>query len=373
MTKKNTKREMHPFLNEVAILFPVVILAGLGLVMIHSASASISFSEHGTPFYYVQKQSVFCVLGLLIMFTASSIHYRILNPMAYIILILAFFFLIAINIPELRVKAGGAYRWLKLGGITFQPSEFVKLAFIIFLAYSLNKKQEQINRFFVGFFPHAIIFGVFALLILNQPDLGSVIILGAITWGMMFVAGVKIWQLITPAPLLIPLIYFYVYKVPYRMDRLFAYLNAWEDPLNTGYQITHSLKAFGSGGFFGKGVGLGMQKLHYLPEPHTDFIFSIIGEELGLVGVLIILGLYTTILMRGALIAKGADTLFGTLTAAGLTISLGLQVAINTGVTMGLLPTKGLTLPFLSYGGTSLLISMAGMGILMNIGSHKKI
>ncbi|SLM30689.1 Lipid II flippase FtsW [Desulfamplus magnetovallimortis] len=372
MAQNKTKKDIHPFLNELAILFPVAILAGLGLIMIHSASASISFSEHGTAFHYVQKQLVFCALGFLVMFIAASVPYKILNPLAYIILVSAFIFLAAVKIPGLGVKAGGAYRWLKLGGMSFQPSEFTKLAMVIFLAYSLNKKQEQIHRFFVGFFPHLILLGLLSLLILSQPDLGSVVILGAITWGMMFVAGVRLLHLASLIPIIIPLVYFQVYKIPYRMERLFAYLYAWDDPQDTGYQITHSLKAFGSGGLFGKGIGLGMQKLHYLPEPHTDFILSIIGEELGLFGVLIILVLYGIILMRGARIAKEADTLFGTLTAAGLTIALALQVTINTGVTMGLLPTKGLTLPFLSYGGTSLLISMAGMGILMNIGSHKK-
>lgn len=370
--KKKNKKALHPFLNEVTILFPVIILAGLGLVMIHSASASISAANYGTPFHFVQKQFIFFLMGASVMFFTASLPYRLLDKLAYGILILSLIFLIAVKVPGMGIKAGGAYRWVKLGPMTFQPSEFAKLALVIYLAYSLTKKQDQIKQYFVGFLPHLLVLGLFALLILNQPDLGSVVILGTITWMMMFIAGVRITHLLSPAPLLIPFIYFYVIKVPYRMERLFAYRNAWDDPLDTGYQITHSLKAFGSGGLFGKGLGMGMQKLHYLPEPHTDFILSIIGEELGLMGVLTILFLYAVILMRGAGIAKNADTLFGTLTAAGLTITLGLQVTINTGVTMGLLPTKGLTLPFLSYGGTSLLISMAAMGILMNIGAHKK-
>ena len=372
MVDKKKKKSLHPFLNEASILFPVLILAGLGLVMIHSASASISAATYGSTYHYVQKQFIFFLMGGVIMFVAASIPYRILNRLAYIILTVALLFLIAVKIPGIGVKAGGAYRWLKLGPVTFQPSEFAKLAMVIFLAYSLTKKQEQIREYFVGFVPHLLVLGLFALLIIKQPDLGSVVILGAITWTMMFIAGVNFLHLITPTPLLIPLIYFYVIKVPYRMERWSAFLYPWKDPLNTGYQITHSLKAFGSGGLFGKGLGMGMQKLHYLPEPHTDFILSIVGEELGLVGVLTLLTLYGIILMRGAYIAKHADTLFGSLMAAGLTTTLGLQVTINTGVTMGLLPTKGLTLPFLSYGGTSLLISMAAMGILMNIGAHRK-
>lgn len=366
------KIKTYPFLSEPAILFPVIILAGLGIIMVHSASASISIAEHGTALYYVKKQFIFCFMGVVIMFIASLIPYKLLSNLSYFILACAVVALLAVQIPGLGIKAGGAYRWLNLGGFTFQPSEFAKLALIIFLAYSLNKKQDMITYFVVGFFPHLLVLGLLAILILIQPDLGTVVIMGAISWIMMFVAGVRLLHLLSPAPLIFPMIYFLVWKVEYRMERIFAYLNPWDDPLNTGYQITHSLKAFGSGGLFGKGIGMGIQKLHYLPEPHTDFILSIIGEELGLVGVLGILVLYTIVIMKGIRIAKEADTLFGTFLATGITASLALQVSINTGVTMGLLPTKGLTLPFLSYGGTSLLMNMAAMGILMSIAADKK-
>ncbi|MBF0413030.1 MAG: putative lipid II flippase FtsW [Desulfamplus sp.] len=369
---ENVKIRAYHLLNEPAILFPVIILAGLGIIMVHSASASISMTEHGTALYYVKKQFIFCAMGIVIMVIASMIPYKLLNSLSYLIFFSAVVSLLAVQIPGLGIKAGGAYRWLNLGGFTFQPSEFAKLALIIFLGYSLNKKQEMISHFFVGFFPHVVVLGLLAILILIQPDLGTVVIMGAISWIMMFVGGVRLIHLLCPAPLLLPMIYFLVYKVEYRMERIFAYRNPWDDPLNTGYQITHSLKAFGSGGLFGKGIGMGMQKLHYLPEPHTDFILSIIGEELGLVGVLGVLALYTIIIIKGIRIAREADTLFGTFLATGITASLALQVTINTGVTMGLLPTKGLTLPFLSYGGTSLIMNMAGMGILMSIAADKK-
>ena len=187
----------------------------------------------------------------------------------------------------------------------------------------------------------------------------------------MFIAGVKISHLLTPAPIVIPLIYFLIVKVEYRLERILTFINPWDDPYNTGYQITHSLKAFGSGGIFGKGIGLGMQKMHYLPEPHTDFIFSVIGEELGLIGVITILSLYLILLLKGINIAKKSKTLFGSITAVGITIYIGIHVVINTGVALGVLPTKGLTLPFISYGGTSLVVNMAAMGILMNIGASK--
>lgn len=368
----NDKKQNYPFfISEAGILIPVLALAGLGIVMVHSASAAISMKKYGSHLYFMQKQAIFFAISLISMFIASKFPYKALKKLAYPLLFISFIMLLAIKFANMGVTAGGATRWLRIGGITFQPSEFAKLALIIFLAYSLNKKQEMIQQFSVGFIPQVLVFGMIAILILQQPDLGTVVIIGAITWSMMFIAGTPILHLLSPLPLSIPFIYFAVYKVDYRMARVLAFLNPWADPQNTGYQITHSLKAFGSGGLFGQGIGLGMQKLHYLPEPHTDFILSVIGEELGLAGVITILLLYAVILFRGVSIAKSADTLFGTFVAAGLTISLGLQVIINTGVTLGVLPTKGLTLPFLSYGGTSLLINMVCMGILINIASNR--
>lgn len=364
-------RNMHPFFSEKSILFPVILLCGIGIVMVYSASSAISMKTHDTLYYYMQKQAIFFGLSLCVMFVTASFPYQMYKKISYIILFTAIALLIAVLVPALNVKAGGAHRWLTLGGFTFQPAEFAKLALIIFLGYSLSKKQAMIKYFTVGFAPHVFVFGLFSCLIIIQPDFGTIVVLGIITWGMMFIAGVKITHLLSPSPLLIPLIYFFVVKVEYRLERILGFLNPWDDPYNTGYQITHSLKAFGSGGIFGKGIGLGMQKMHYLPEPHTDFIFSIIGEELGLVGVLIVLTLYLILLLKGISIAKTAKSMFGAITASGLTIYIGVQVIINTGVALGLLPTKGLTLPFISYGGTSLIINMAAMGILMNIGASQ--
>jgi len=364
-------KTIHPFFSEKKILFPVILLSGIGIIMVYSASSSISMENHNTAFYYMKKQALFLGISLCVMFITASFPYKLYRNFSYLILFGAIALLIAVLFPALSVKAGGAHRWLSLGGVTFQPAEFAKLSLILFLGYSLSKKQDMIKQFSVGFFPHAFIFALFACLIIIQPDFGTIVVLGMITWGMMFIAGVKITHLLSPTPLLIPVIYFWVYKVEYRLERILSFLNPWDDPYNTGYQITHSLKAFGSGGIFGKGIGLGMQKMHYLPEPHTDFIFSIIGEELGLIGVLTVLSLYLILLLKGIQIAKTSKSLFGTITATGLTIYIGIQVIINTGVALGVLPTKGLTLPFISYGGTSLVINMAAMGILMNIGASK--
>jgi cell division protein FtsW len=327
--------------------------------------------EHNTLFYYLKRQSIFLFISLGIMYVTASLPYKLYKSMAYIILIAAIGLLVAVLIPAFGIKVNNARRWLDLGLFAFQPAEFAKLAMILFMAYSLSKKQEigKLKEFSIGVLPHVMVFGLMAVLILCQPDFGTIVVMGMICWGMMFIAGVPLLHLLSPLPLVIPAAYFLVFKVSYRLDRILGFLDPWKDPLDIGFQLTNSLKAFGSGGLFGKGVGLSMQKMHFLPEPHTDFIFSIIGEELGLIGVTVILVLYGLILHTGTRIARQSDTFFGAVTATGITLYLGLQVIINTGVTLGVLPTKGLTLPFISYGGTSLIINMAAMGILMNIGA----
>jgi cell division protein FtsW len=238
---------------------------------------------------------------------------------------------------------------------------------VVYLAYSLSKKQDKIQQYAIGFIPHVIVLGILAGLILMQPDFGSVVILGLLTWAMLFVGGVRWTHLLSGVAVLVPIAYGVLVSSEYRLKRIMTYLNPWQYPADEGYQIVHSQMAFGTGGLWGTGIGQGYQKLFYLPEPHTDFIFSVIGEELGLWGVLLILTLYTILFWRGITIALRAPDLFGSLLALGLTVAIGLQVFVNMGVALGLLPTKGLALPFLSYGGTSLLMNMAGIGILMNI------
>ena len=356
-----------PFSTESAILIPVLIIAGLGIAMVYSASANLSLADHGSPMHYARRQSLFFGMGMVTMYLGALFPHRHLRKLAYPLLVLSVVLMAGVMTP-LGAGAGGACRWLTIKGITFQPSELTKLALVVYLAYSLAAKQEQLHHFFIGFVPHALVLGLLAGLLVFQKDMGTIVIICCITWGMMFIAGVPLTHLLSIVPLMTPFIYFFVYRVAYRMERILTFLHPWEDPLDAGYQLTHSLKAFGSGGLFGKGIGLGFQTAHYLPKPHTDFIFAVIGEELGLIGVLTTLVLYSLILRRGAAIARSADTLFGNFLAAGITMQLGLQVIINIGVTLGLLPTKGLTLPFVSYGGTSLVVSMTAMGILMNIG-----
>jgi cell division protein FtsW len=352
---------------DVNLLFPVLFLVGIGIVMVYSASSALALKKFGNEYFFLKKQGLFALMGLLVLVVFRHIPYRLYWVGAYPILISAMVLLIVLHIPGFGFSAGGSTRWLHVGGVSFQPSEFAKMALVIYLAYSLSKKQDEIKDFKIGFLPHIMVFGVFAFLMAIQPDFGSVVILGAITWVMLFVGGVRIFHLIGPLTALLPIAYFFMMNAQYRIRRIMSFVNPWQYPTDEGYQVINSLMAFGSGGIWGVGIGKGHQKLFYLPEPHTDFIFSIIGEELGLMGVLFILTLYVMIVWRGIRVASHTQDRFATYLAVGLTVTIGLQVFINMGVCLGLLPTKGLVLPFLSYGGSSLLLSMASIGILMNI------
>jgi cell division protein FtsW len=362
----------QPLHYDIRLLFPVLFLVGIGVVMVYSASSALALKNFGSDCYFLKKQSIFALLGIVVLVFCKNFPYRFFRSLTYPLLILAVTFLVVILISGFGYSAGGSTRWFRFGGFTFQPSELARFSLVIYLAYSLSKKQDKVKDFYLGFVPHALVFGILAALIVIQPDFGSTVILGAITWIMLFVGGVRITHLSLSLAVMGPVAYFFMMNAEYRMNRILSFLNPWQYPSGEGYQIVHSLMAFGSGGIWGAGIGKGYQKLFYLPEPHTDFIFSVIGEEFGLVGVMVILGLYVMIVWRGVIIAKNSKDSFGALVAIGLTTAIGLQVCVNMGVALGLLPTKGLTLPFLSYGGTSLLINMASVGVLMNIATTNK-
>lgn len=367
MPENESKSSLLTF--DVRLLFPVLFLVGIGVVMVYSASSAIAAKSYGNSYLFLKKQAVFALAGAAILIVCRFVPYRWYRPSTYPLLILALALLSAIHIAGIGIEAGGATRWLRLGPVTFQPSELARLSLILYLAYSLDRKQAHIKVFSIGYVPHMVVLAMFTVLIITQPDFGSVVILATITWIMLFVGGVRVIYLMMTFLMLLPAAYYMLIHAAYRLKRLMSFLDPWQYPSAEGYQIIHSMMAFGTGGLWGTGVGKGYQKLFYLPEPHTDFIFSVIGEELGLVGVVVILGLYGLILWRGIGIARGASDTYGSFLALGLTVGIVLQVCVNMGVALGLLPTKGLTLPFLSYGGTSLLVNMAAIGILMNIGS----
>ena len=353
------------------LLFAVLFLVGIGIVMVYSASSALALKKFGSEYFFLKKQALFATVGVVALVICRHFPYRHYRPLAYPVVIFALLCLLTVQISGLGYAAGGSTRWLRLGRFTFQPSEFARVALILYLAFSLDRKREHLKDFSIGFLPHFLVLLLFTVLIFLQPDFGAVVIIGAVTWIMLFVGGVRIRHLTAALAMLLPLAYYFMMSAEYRMKRFASFLDPWQYPAAEGYQIIHSLMAFGTGGIKGVGVGNGYQKLFYLPEPHTDFIFSVIGEELGLIGVAIILILYLLILWRGISIARQTKDAFGSLLACGLTVAMILQVCVNMGVSLGLLPTKGLTLPFLSYGGTSLLINMASVGILLNIGASK--
>lgn len=370
---KSKKKINRRFTYDATLIFPVLFLVGFGIVMVYSASSALSLKVYGHGYYHLQRQAAFSLIGVIAMFFCRHFPYRFFRYLVYPLLFLAVGLLILVLVPGIGVTAGGSTRWLGIAGLTFQPSELARLALVMYLAYSLTKKQAKLDVFSIGFVPHVIVLAVLAVLIGMEPDFGSVVILTIQTWIMMFTAGVRIHHLLVPLPAILAALAYFLVSAPYRMARLVSFLNPWAYAADQGYQVVHSQMAFGTGGIVGTGLGHGYQKLFFLPEPHTDFIFSVIGEEVGLVGVTIIVVLYGVIVWRGIGIARHCPEPFGALAALGLTAAIALQVCVNMGVALGLLPPKGLPLPFLSYGGTSMVISMVSIGILMNIGGQPSV
>jgi cell division protein FtsW len=370
MTATAKRSGVQPLVYDLGLLFPVLLLVGMGIVMVYSASSALAVKKFGSGYFFLKKQAMFSLIGIVVLVTFSYIPFRLYRVFVYPALGAAVVMLVAVAFSGLGVTAGGSARWLQLGPVQFQPSELARLALVIYMAYSMSKKGDQLRDFYVGFLPHFLILGIFTGLLLVQPDFGSIVIFAALTWIMLFVGGCRISHLLSIVLVLAPMAWLFMTHAEYRVKRLMSFMDPWQYPADEGYQIVHSLMAFGTGGITGAGIGKGYQKLFYLPEPHTDFIFSVVGEELGLIGVMIVILLYGIVLMRGIRIARHAQDRFGSLLAMGITVTLGLQVCINMGVALGMLPTKGLTLPFLSYGGTSLLINMAAVGIMMNIGAR---
>lgn len=353
---------------DARLLFPVLFLVGIGIVMVYSASSALALKKFGNSYFFIKKQALFALVGLIALVVGRHFPYRSLRFLAYPAIVLTLGLLLSVLLTGLGHTAGGATRWLRLGSITLQPSEIARMALILYLAYSMSKKQDRIREFSIGFVPHIVVLLVLVVPIMLQPDFGSVVILSLVTGIMLFAGGVPLRYLTLAGLVLAPVGGWMLLSADYRVKRLMSFLNPWEYPTSEGYQTIHSLMAFGSGGLWGAGIGKSLQKLFYLPEPHTDFIFSVIGEEFGLIGVASIVALYGLIIWRGLAIARRTADPFGALLAFGLTSAIALQVCINMGVTLGLLPTKGLTLPFLSYGGTSLVMNMAAVGVVMNIG-----
>ena len=353
-----------------SILLLSVVLTCLGVVMVYSASSIMADKRYADGFFFLKRQGGFAIAGFAIMAVFAQIDYRHYRKVSSFFFLVSIGLLVMVLIPGIGTKISGAARWIRLPGISVQPAELVKITLVIFIAHSLSKKGERVRELLNGFLPYMLILGVITALLLAQPDLGSALTIVSVALIMLVVAGTRMRYMIGLAAIALPLLYFLVMNVEYRRRRIMAFLDPWDDPTNSGFQIIQSWIAFGSGGVAGNGLGESKQKLFYLPEAHTDFIFSVIGEELGFIGVFIISAMFLVLILRGIRTALLSTDPFGRHLAFGISLLLGLEAFINIAVVLGMLPTKGLALPFLSYGGTSLWVTLFAVGILLNISSQ---
>jgi len=342
-------------------------LVGIGIVMVYSTSAILAADRFQDPYHFLKRQALYAGIGFVLMILMMCFPYEILKRFAYPIFLVSILFLIVVLIPGIGHRAGGSIRWLKIQSFSFQPSEFAKLGLIIFLAYFLTKKEEKIRSFSFGFLPTILLSGIVIVLLAMEPDFGAALFLTVMVFLLLFVSGARLIYVAGALLLAAPVVYYLLMSAAYRYKRLISFIRPWEDPTGTSFQIIQSFLSFGSGGLFGLGLGEGRQKLFFLPAPHTDFIFSIIGEELGLAGAMIVVLLFFILTLRGIQIGLSVGDRFGTYLALGITLMISLQAVINMGVVLGLLPTKGLTLPLVSYGGTSLVANLVGVGVLLRL------
>ncbi len=349
----------------ISIFLITFILICIGVVMIYSASSIYVWEKLGDSNFYLKKQILYLGIGFILALIAMAFDYRILQKYAKIIFGISLFLLILVLVVGKEI--GGARRWFRIFGFSFQPSELAQVGLIVYLADFISRNKNLIHNFWRGFLPPMIALAAMASLILMQPDLGGTVSLIAIAFIMLFVAGVRLSNLGFCILSALPALHFLIFNVPYRKARILAFLNPWLDPRGSGFQIIQSQIALGSGGLFGLGIGQSRQKLFYLPAAHTDFIFSIIGEELGLLGTLLIIVLFIAFIWQTSLISRYANDIFGKFLSLGIISMIALKACINIGVSIGFLPTKGLPLPFISYGGTALVIDMICVGLLLNI------
>lgn len=351
------------------LFFAGVGLTLFGLIMIYSASAVIALERHKSPHYFLIKQTLAAVVGLVGMGIAMHVDYRrLLNrPLVYLGLLVSVVLLAAALFSD---TTNQVRRWILAGPIQFQPSEIAKLALVLFLAYLIPRKENRINDLTGTIVPCAVIVGQLALLVYLQPDLGTATIYVLLTIVLLFLAGLRWRYLVTSGGACAVVLGLMILQAPYRVRRILAFLNPENDPLGAGFQARQSILAVASGGIQGASLGQSRQKLFYLPEPHTDFIFAVIAEELGFLGALAVIVAFGVLFWRGMVAATGAPDRGGYYLAAGITLWLVLQAMMNIAVTLGLVPTKGIPLPFLSYGGSSLVMCLIGLGVLLNISQH---
>ncbi|HZP40828.1 MAG TPA: putative lipid II flippase FtsW [Candidatus Binatia bacterium] len=347
------------------LLLTVAALVGLSVVMVFNVSYFYGEERFGDSLVFFRKHLFSIALGTLVGAVASRLSSDAYRRAAYPLLLVVLGALVLVLVPGIGLARGGARRWLHLGPLSLQPSELAKFAVVLYLARSLVKKGERVQRFAAGVLPHCLVAGAIAGLALLEPDFGTAMLTVGLLGAMLFVGGVPLRFLALPALVAVPAFAALVMREGYRMKRVLGFLNPDLDPLGINFQLKQSFIAFGSGGLWGIGLGESRQKMFYLPEAHTDFIFSVVGEELGLAGALLVLALFGVLAARGFRIARRHPDPFGSLLAFGVTLSLVLQAVVNVGVVLGCLPTKGLALPFLSYGGSAMIAALAQVGVLL--------
>jgi cell division protein FtsW len=354
------------------LLAAILGLVVVGAVMVYSASA-IPAGQSGRlghdEFYYLKRQLLAATIGFALLAAALKVGHRRLGALAYPLLALTSVLLLLV--PFAGKAAGGAQRWLALGPIQFQPAEAAKIALVLYLARSLARKQDKIRLFSIGLLPHLLVTGALVALCLWQSDLGTGVILFVVFFAMLFAAGARVSYLLLAGVLAAPVAWHLVKSTPYRYARVLAFLDPERYRSGPGFQLWESLLGTANGGFFGQGLGQGKGKLFYLPAAHTDFIAAVLAEEAGLLGVLLLVGLFALLVWRGLRAALNASEPFGCYAALGMTTLIGAQALVNLAVVFGLLPTKGLTLPFVSYGGSSLATLLAGAGVLLSVSGER--
>jgi len=355
---------------DAQLIVAVVALVGIGLVMVASASISIATRELGDPLHYFWRQSVYVAIGLASMLAATRIPSQLWRTLSPALLVVVALMLILVFVPGLGREVNGSLRWLSLGPFNLQPSEPMKLAMVLYLAGYLVRRGELVRSTAGGFIRPMSILAVIGVLLLFEPDYGATVVLFTTALGMLFLGGVPFWSFVGWAAFVVVSMGAVVMAAPYRVERMLSFLNPWADPFGSGFQLTQALIAFGSGEWFGVGLGSSVQKLFYLPEAHTDFLFAVLAEELGMLGVLVVILLFTFIVWRAIAIgtrAERAGHAYGAYVAYGVGLLVGLQAFLNIGVNMGILPTKGLALPLMSYGGSSLVVNSFALGLVMRV------
>jgi cell division protein FtsW len=360
------------FSPDKALLMTTLVLVGIGVVMVYSASMPVAQEWYGSGYYYLKRQLVRLGLGVLMMLIGMKLNYGLWRKLSYAMLGVCFGLLVLVLVSPLARVSNGAQRWLAWGGFSFQPTEIAKWGLIVYLAHSLAKLKDGRDKDgSARTLPIFVVLGAMCLLVAWQPDLGNCLIMVALALVLFFIAGVKLRYLAALGLIFLSGFLFLVSRFAYSQRRILNFLNPWRDPTGAGFQLTQSFLALGRGGLGGVGLGASRQKVFYLPEAHTDFILAVIGEEWGFIGLALLLLLFAVLIWQGLAVARRTPDSFGSFLAAGITSMIGLQALVNMGVVAGLLPTKGLPLPFVSYGGSALVLNMLGMGVLLSISRYK--